>query len=104
MDLIEMFGFAPNNISTSQWHQITTTLIWMWTFVVAMIFFAFSVLLSIGMIPSLMSTNELTSRARYAQPFLYAVSLLFLIAVIVSLTYFVMNVLVLLEIYPKAWI
>lgn len=104
MDITEVFGFVPNNVTASQWQQVTTTLIWMWTFVVAMIFFAFSVLLSLGMIPSLMSTNELTSRARVLRPFLYALALLFLVAVIVSFANFVMNVLVLLEIYPKAWI
>lgn len=104
MALTEMFGFAPNTVLTSQWQQVTTTLIWLWTFVGAMIFFAFSVLLSLGMIPSLISTNELTHRARVVRPVLYAVALLFLFAVIVSFTNFVINVVVLLEIYPKAWI
>lgn len=104
MPSVDMFGYAPNVTSTPEWQQITTALIWLWSFVVAMIFFAFSVLLSLGMIPSLMSTNELSRRARVVRPFLYAVALLFLIAVIVCFTFFVMNVLVLLRIYPKAWI
>ncbi len=104
MASVDMFGYTPTVISTPEWQQVTTTLIWLWSFVVAMIFFAFSVLLSLGMIPSLISTNELTRRARVVRPFLYAVALLFLIAVIVCFTFFVINVLVLLGIYPKAWI
>jgi hypothetical protein len=104
MALTEMFGYAPNTVLTSQWQLVTTTLIWLWTFVGAMILFAFSVLLSLGMIPSLISTNDLTRRARVTRPFLYAVALLFLIAVIVSFANFVINVVVLIEIYPKAWI
>jgi hypothetical protein len=104
MSLVDMFGHAPNAISTQQWQEITTTLIWLWSFVVSMIFFAFSVLLSIGMIPSLVSTRDLSSRARVVRPFLYALAFLFLIAVIVCFSFFVMNVLVLLGIYPKAWI
>lgn len=104
MDLIDMFGIAPDTISTIQWQQITTTLIWLWIFVVAMIFFASSILVSLGMIPSLMSTNELARGGRFSLPLLYAATLFFLIAVIVSFTNFVINVQVLLEIYPRAWI
>ena len=104
MASVDMFGFSPDNISTPQWHQIMTTLIWLWSFVVSMIFFAFSVLLSIGMIPSLVSTRDLSSHARVVRLFLYALAILFLIAVIVCFSFFVMNVLVLLGIYPKAWI
>ena len=104
MASVDMFGFTPDIISTPQWDQITTTLIWLWSFVLSMIFFAFSVLLSIGMIPSLVSTRDLPGRARVARPFLYALAVLFLIAVIVCFSFFVMNVLVLLGIYPKAWI
>jgi hypothetical protein len=100
----ETLGMTPSTITPAQWSQITTTLIWLWVFVVAMIFFAFSVLLSLGMIPSLMSTNQVTQRAGFIRPFLYALAAFFLFAVAFSFTNFVMNATVLLEIYRKAWI
>ena len=95
---------APKSITSGQWSDVTTTLVWLWMFVGSMIMFAGNLLLAHGIIPSLTSSRDLPVRFYSFRPIFFAVSGLFLVIAIICFVMFVANLQVLYNIYDRVWI
>lgn len=95
---------VPDRISPNQWDDVTTILVWLWTFVGCMILFAGNLLLAHGIIPSLTSSRDLPMRFASLRPIFFAVSGAFLLVAIFCFAMFVINLQVLYDIYDRVWI
>lgn len=95
---------TPANLTTEQWQQVSTALVWFWAFLGCVVGFAASFLVGYAIIPSLVSTRDLPSRAMAARSVLLALAVIFLLAAIVSFVNLVNSIQVLYEIWPEKWI
>ncbi|HET9016925.1 MAG TPA: hypothetical protein VFN57_15090 [Thermomicrobiaceae bacterium] len=90
--------------SALQWTQVTSGLVWFWTFLSCMITFAASLLLAHAAIPSLVSTHQLSRRMLNVRPIFYALAILFLMAAIFSFANIIVHLQVLWNLYGKIWV
>jgi len=95
---------TPANLTTEHWQQVSTALVWFWAFLGCVVGFAASFLTGYAIIPSLVSTRDLPSRAMAARSVLFALAALFLLAAIFSFVNLVNGIQVLYQIWPERWI
>jgi hypothetical protein len=95
---------APSQIVTGQWSDLTTTLIYLWSFVGSMVIFAGCLLLGHGIIPSLVSTHDLPPQYKnLRQPILFC-SALFLLIAIFCFVNFIVHMTTVYDIFNRVWI
>ncbi len=94
---------TPANLTTEHWQQVSTALVWFWAFLGCVVGFAASFLAGYAIIPSLVSTRDLPSRAIAARPILVALAVIFLLAAIFCFINLVDSIQVLFEIWPVKW-
>lgn len=90
--------------SASQWTQITSGLVWFWTFLSCMVVFAATLLLAHAAIPSLVSTHQLPRRMLNVRPVFYGLAIVFLVAAMFSFANIVIHLRVLWDLYGKIWV
>lgn len=95
---------TPADLTPDQWQQVTTGLIWFWAVLGCVVGFAANFLVAYAIIPSLVSTRDLTPRALAIRPVLFALAAVFLVAAIFSFVNLVNALQVLYEIWPERWI
>ncbi|MCM8747719.1 hypothetical protein NET02_01005 [Thermomicrobiaceae bacterium CFH 74404] len=95
---------TPENVTSEQWQQISTALVWFWAFLGCVVGFAANFLVGYAIIPSLVSTRDLPARAMTVRPVLFALAVVFLLAAIFSFINLVGGIQVLYEIWPQKWI
>jgi hypothetical protein len=72
----------PEFILTGTWLELAQLLIRLWVFVVLQVMFAFALLLTQAVIPSLVETGHLPAASNRVRPILYGGFFLFLLAAI----------------------
>lgn len=94
----------PGFVDADAWQQIHTLLTGLWVYMLLQVTFAFFLLLSHSIIPSLVQTGHLPPAAARIRPILYALFGLALIATLVA----VFNAFGLMDviygIYPRRWV
>lgn len=99
-----LLDITSSRITSGQWSEITTTLIYLWTFVGSMIMFAGSLLLGYGIIPSMTSTRDLPASYMNVRPIILIVSAFFLLVAIFSFVNFVDHMTVMYDIFNRVWV
>ena len=99
-----LLDIIPSRIVNGQWSELTTTLIYLWCFVGAIVMFAGSLLIGYGIIPSLTSTRDLPARYNDLRPIILAISAFFLLVAIFCFVNFVDHMTVVYDIFNRVWI
>ncbi len=99
-----LLDITSARITTGQWSQLTTTLVFLWSFVGAMVMFAGSLLIGHGLIPSLTSTRDLPSHYMNYRPIVLVVSAFFLLVAIFCFVNFIDHMTVVYDIFNRVWI
>lgn len=95
----------PEFITAADWAQIPAMLVSLYAFVGAMIVFAFSLMLYVAVIPSMVGTHHLPARAASYRPVFLGLSVLFfLIAAGIFLNFAINQSGAIYRIYDKVWI
>lgn len=94
---------TPANLTTEQWQQVSTALVWFWAFLGSVVGFAAFFLVSYAIIPSLVSTRDLPSRAAVARPVFLGLALVFALAALFCFVNLVRSIQVLYDIWPARW-
>jgi hypothetical protein len=90
--------------TSEQWSQITTTLIYLWSFVGSMVMFAGCLLLGHGIIPSLVSTRDLPPRYSSLRQPILIVSAVFLLCAVFCFVNFITHMTVVYDLFDRVWI
>ena len=90
--------------TSEQWSQITTTLIYLWSFVGSMVMFAGCLLLGHGIIPSLVSTRDLPPRYSSLRQPILIVSAVFLLCAVFGFVNFITHMTVVYDLFDRVWI
>lgn len=99
-----LLDITSARLTSGQWSEITTTLIYLWTFVGSIIMFAGSLLIGYGIIPSLTSTRDLPANFMSFRPIILAISAFFLLVAIFSFVNFVDHMTVMYDIFNRVWV
>ena len=99
-----LLDIIPARIMSGQWSDLTTTLIYLWSFVGSMIMFAGSLLMGYGIIPSMTSTRDLPASYMNFRPIILIISAFFLLVAIFCFVNFVDHMTVLYDIFNRVWI
>ncbi len=99
-----LLDITSSRITTGQWSDLTTTLVYLWTFVGAVVMFAGSLLIGYGIIPSLTSTRDLPANFLNFRPVILVVSAFFLLVSIFCFVNFVEHMTVVYDIFNRVWI
>ncbi len=94
----------PQIITSSQWQDVGSFLVYSWAFVFLLPSFAGNLLIAHSLIPSLAITGHVGPRVSRVRPVFYALAVIFGLATIWSLVQIVDRSGVLVDIYPKVWI
>jgi len=94
----------PNYVSYPHWIEIRNLVTLLWAFPITAIGFAFMLLLSRAIIPSLVSSNHLPESVLKVRTFLYLISLVSLGLLIFVLVRATGLSDIIVDIYPKWWI
>jgi len=90
--------------TTEQWSQITTALIYLWSFVGSMIMFAGCLLLGHGIIPSLVSTRDLPPQYRNLRQPILVVAAVFLLSAVFCFVNFITHMTVVYDLFNRVWV
>lgn len=99
-----LLEIVPARMTSGQWSTLTTTLIYLWSFVGAMVMFAGSLLIGHGLIPSLTSTRDLPAHFLNYRPIALISSAFFLLVAIFCFVNFVDHMSVVYDIFNRVWI
>ncbi len=99
-----LLDITSARITTGQWSQLTTTLVYLWSFVGSMVMFAGSLLIGHGLIPSLTSTRDLPGHYMNYRPIVLIVSAFFLLVAIFCFVNFIDHMTVVYDIFNRVWI
>ncbi len=99
-----LLDITSAKIQSGQWSDITTTLVYLWSFVGAMVMFAGSLLIGHGLIPSLTSTRDLPARYSNYRPIALISAAFFLLCAIFCFVNFVDHMTVVYDIFNRVWI
>ncbi len=99
-----LLDITSSKIATGQWSDLTTTLVYLWTFVGSIVMFAGSLLIGYGIIPSLTSTRDLPEEFMDFRPVILLVSAFFLLVAIFCFVNFVEHMTVVYDIFNRVWI
>jgi hypothetical protein len=90
--------------TSGQWSDITTTLIYLWSFVGSMVMFAGCMLLGHGIIPSLVSTRDLPPQYKNLRQPILVVAALFLLVAVFCFVNFLVHMSVVYDIFNRVWV
>jgi hypothetical protein len=99
-----LLDITSSRITTGQWSDLTTTLIYLWSFVGSIVMFAGSLLIGHGLIPSLTSTRDLPASYINFRPIALISSAFFLLCAIFCFVNFVDHMTVVYDIFNRVWI
>ncbi len=99
-----MTEIDPQIITSSQWQDVGSFLVYLWAFVFLLPSFAGNFLVAHSLIPSLAITGHVGPRVTRTRPVFYALAVLFGLATIWTVVLMIDGSGVLQEIYPKVWI
>jgi hypothetical protein len=94
----------PLIVTSSQWQEISSVLVYFWAFAFLLASFAGNLLIAHSLIPSLAITGHIGPSVTRVRPVFYGLAVLFGLAVIWTLVQIVDGTQVLRDIYPKVWI
>ena len=94
----------PLIVTSSQWEEISSVLVYFWAFVFLLGSFAGNLLIAHSLIPSLAITGHIGPSVTRVRPVFYGLAVLFGLAVIWTIVQIVDGTQVLRDIYPKVWI
>ena len=99
-----LLDIIPARITSGQWSDLTTTLIYLWSFVGSMIMFAGCLLLGHGIIPSLVSTRDLPPQYKNLRQPILVCSALFLLVAIFCFVNFIVHMTTVYDIFNRVWV
>lgn len=99
-----LLDIIANRMTSGQWSHLTTTLVYLWSFVGSMVMFAGSLLIGHGIIPSLTSTRDLPARFMNYRPVILLISAFFLLVAIFCFVNFIEHMTVVYDIFNRVWI
>lgn len=99
-----LLDITSAKITTGQWSELTTTLVYLWIFVGSMVMFAGSLLIGHGIIPSLTSTRDLPAHFLNYRPIVLLISAFFLLVAIFCFVNFIDHMTVVYDIFNRVWI
>lgn len=94
----------PQIVTSSQWREISSVLVYFWVFVFVLGSFAGNLLIAHSLIPSLAITGHIGPTVTRARPVFYVLAVLFGLATVWTIVQIVEGTEVLRTIYPKTWI
>jgi hypothetical protein len=99
-----LLDIIPSKITSGQWSDLTTTLIYLWSFVGSMIIFAGCMLLGHGILPSLVSTGDLPPQYKSLRQPILVCSALFLLVAIFCFVNFIDHMTTVYDIFNRVWV
>lgn len=94
----------PQALSAEQWQQVSSTLLYLWLFLIFMGGVASNFLIAHAVIPTMVWTHHLPGKAQAVRPVFYLLTLVALAGVVWAASNIVSESEVLRTIYPKVWI
>lgn len=99
-----MTEIDPQSLTSADWDQIQTTLVYLWLLWLSVIAMALSLLVAHAIIPSLATTGHIGPRVERVRPLFYAAAAAAGAIALFALFGFVTESDVLRTIYTKVWI
>ena len=94
----------PQVLTSSQWDDITSALVYIWIFVFFLGSAAGNLLIAHSLIPSLYMTGHVGRRINRVRPGFYGLTVVFALATIWTFVQIIDTTEVLRIVYPKVWI
>lgn len=99
-----MTEIDPQSLTSADWDQIQTTLVYLWLLWLSVIAMALSLLVAHAIIPSLVTTGHIGQRVERVRPLFYGAAAVAAAIALFAFYGFVTESEVLRTIYTKVWI